>query len=110
MRADVCRYISRCTVCSAHKVEQKAPPGFMAPRATATRPWQVLCTDLVGPLPRSTKGHVFILVIADIFSKFACFFPLRTATASAVSKIFEEQIFLVYGTPQYIISDNGVQF
>jgi transposase InsO family protein len=110
LKADVIRYVNHCRVCLAHKVEQVKPAGFMAPRAKATRPWQVLCTDIVGPLPRSRKGNCYILVVADCFTKFALFFPMRNATAPTVTKTIEDNIFLVYGTPQYLISDNGVQF
>lgn len=110
LRADVARYIRRCRICAEQKVEQKPSAGFFAPRATPTHPWQVLCCDIVGPLPRSSKGHVFILVVVDFFTKFSCFYPLRTATASAVTRIIEDNIFLMFGSPQYLITDNGVQF
>ena len=110
MRTSVSRYVRNCVTCAAHKVEQKKPYGFMAPRARPSYPWQFLCIDIVGPLPRSSKGYGFILVISDCFTKFSCLFPLRRATAAAVCRVVEDEIFLVYGTPQYIISDNGVQF
>lgn len=66
--------------------------------------------DIVGPLPRSSSGHMFVLVICDYFTKFPLFFPLRKATAKSIVKIVEENVFLFFGAPQYILCDNGVQF
>lgn len=48
--------------------------------------------------------------MADCFSKFPLVFPLRAATATAVVKNIEENVFLLFGTPKRMICDNGVQF
>lgn len=66
--------------------------------------------DLIGPLPGTTSGYAHMLVITDYFSKFSMLFPLRTATAQIVVRHVEESIFLLFGAPQYINCDNGVQF
>lgn len=110
MRSDITSYVKRCNVCIAHKPEQKLPLGLMSRRVEVEKPWQLICTDLIGPLPRSSQGFSYILVVADCFSKYALFFPLRSATASAVTKRIENEIFLIYGVPQNIICDNGGQY
>lgn len=109
-KADVSRYIRHCEVCMRTKPEQKAPIGHMLSLpATSRRPWQIISIDLVGPLPRSSSGYTHIFSMLDCFSKFVLLFPLRSATASKVTQILEEQI-LLFGAPEKIISDNGVQF
>lgn len=110
MKADVTRYINRCNTCKAQKPEQKRPAGFMSRHPVVTKPWQMISIDLVGPLPKSTKGYTYILTVADYFTKFTLFFPLRAATASAVAQRIEESVFLMFGAPQYLLTDNGVQF
>ena len=67
-------------------------------------------SGLIGPLPPSSRGFRYILVITDIFSKFVLTFPLRSATGSAVSKHIEEGVFLMFGTPRYLLCDNGKEF
>lgn len=110
MAADVRKYVGRCKTCLEIKSDQKAPIGHMASQQpTALAPWKLLSVDLVGPLPRTTAGNSYILSILDCFSKFILLFPLRTATASKVTQILEEQI-LLFGAPERIIVDNGVQF
>lgn len=110
MSADVTNYVRRCPVCLVHKSEKKKPAGLMGSRPHITKPWQMICIDLVGPLPRSTQGFMNILVVSDYFTKFPVFFALRQATASSVTKYIEDQIFLMFGVPEFIICDNGVQF
>lgn len=76
---------------------------------TPTVPWQVISSDLVGPLPRTPRGQTQILVVTDSSSKYVLLFSLRTATAKAITERLEQEVFLVYGASQYLICDNGVQ-
>lgn len=110
MRADVANYVRGCQVCLAHKPEQKAPAGLMSRRTDITRPWELVSIDLVGPLPKSTSGYLHILSVQDYFSKFCIFIPLRTATAKAVVQHLEERVFLVFGVPRQLLTDNGKVF
>ncbi|KAH0822314.1 hypothetical protein GEV33_000477 [Tenebrio molitor] len=87
MRADVCRYVRKCPVCASVKPEQRLPAGKMGSRPEITKPWQMISADLFGPLPRSTNGHEYVLVITDYFSKFLIFVPVRSPT---VRKIIDE--------------------
>lgn len=110
MKTDINKYIRKCHVCAATKPEQLKKAGEMGSKPEINRCWQYITTDLLGPYPRSTQGHRFVLVVCDYFSKFCLFFPLRTATATKVTKVMEEQIFLIFGVPEYLKSDNGVQY
>lgn len=110
MKADVAKYIRSCLVCSAQKPEQKAPAGLLSGRPNVSRPWELICVDIVGPLPRSTKGNCFIFSVMDYFSKFTLFFPLRQASTSRITKILENNVFLLFGVPRVIVCDNGQQF
>ncbi|KAK9731667.1 Integrase zinc binding domain [Popillia japonica] len=110
LKADVARYIRKCRVCMKAKPLQRAPTGRMGGHSLISRPWQVLSADIVGPLPKTSRGHQYIFVVSDCFSKFALFFPLRKATAPALVKHLEDSVFLQYGVPEVLISDNGVQF
>lgn len=111
MHADVVEFVRRCRVCQSVKPVQKRPAGLMLSSQTAiSRPFELLCADLMGPLPKSRTGHQYILVVADCFSKFALLFPLRQAKAPNIAKLIESEVFLLFGSPKTIIVDNGVQF
>lgn len=111
MKADVAKYIRHCETCIRTKPAQKAPAGHMLSKTvTATRPWQIISADIIGPLPRTSKGYSYILVVCDNFSKFVLVFPLRSATASSVVRSIEDHVILMFGAASTIIVDNGVQF
>jgi hypothetical protein len=73
-------------------------------------PFQRLSIDFVGPLPRTKRGNVMALTIKDPFSKWVEAFPLRRATAEAVARHLEQDIFPRFGFPEEIHSDRGTQF
>lgn len=109
MYADVARYVGACRVCAAVKPEQKPPAGLMGCRPQVARPWEMISLDFVGPLPRSSKGNKYILVVSDFFSKYVHLVPLRSATSQALVRHVEDDIFLVFGVPRFLICDNGTQ-
>ena len=63
-----------------------------------------------GPLTKSKRGYVFLLVITDRFTKLARVVPLRKITAYNVAVAFVEHWVFSYGPPECVISDNGKQF
>lgn len=109
MRCDVAQVVRRCQVCAKIKPEQKAPAGLMGKRPDIRYPWQMISMDYMGPFPRSTNGYSYLLVISDYFSKFVLLQPFRTAHAKSLVKFLEDQIFLVFGVPQFLVCDNGPQ-
>lgn len=110
MVRDIKHYVRNCEVCLAHKSTNMPLPGLMQNPKRVQRPFQVISTDLVGPLPRSREGHRFILVVADFFTKYVCLFPLRNSLAKTVVRYIENQVFMRFGIPQCIIMDNGPQY
>jgi transposase InsO family protein len=66
--------------------------------------------DILGPLPNTRHGNLFLLVIADRYSKLTCTVPLCFTTALAVAKAFCDYLVFVYGPPVSFITDNGPQF
>lgn len=110
MAADVARYVTRCPTCLSLKPCQQGPAGLMGGQRVAEQPWQIITTDLMGPLPLSTKQNRMLLVVCDYFTKYSILLPLRTATAKKIADLIEDQVFLKFGVPQVIICDNGVQF
>jgi len=48
-----------------------------------SEPFEFLCADFVGPLPRSKLGNTMLLVFHDIFSKLVELIPLRNRHPSS---------------------------
>lgn len=109
MNVDITRYVRNCEVCKAQKPEQKLPQGIMHKRVISA-PWEVICSDFIGPLPISKNRNRFIFVVADLFTKYVLMFPVKSATSKAVVEHMEKDVFMVYGVPERIICDNGSQY
>ena len=110
MARQVTTYVKNCETCKAHKIKTTPPHGLMITPKTVSLPMHTLSMDIVGPLPRSTNGCIYILSVVDIFSKYCWLFPLRKATSESIIKHLENNIFLQFGTPAVIILDNASYF
>jgi hypothetical protein len=69
-----------------------------------------LFIDFMGPLTRSKRGNIAILVVVDAFSKFVSFFPVRRITSQVVCDCLERVFFPAYGTPASVVTDNAKVF
>lgn len=70
----------------------------------------MLGVDLMGPFPRSSSGNLYLIVFVDYYTRWVEMFPLRKATAEAVSQILTKEILTRWGVPTFILSDQGPQF
>jgi hypothetical protein len=66
--------------------------------------------DFLGPIVRSRKGNIAMLVVLDGFSKFVCVYPVRKISSDVVKCCLSEKFFPSYGVPQSIVSDNAAVF
>ena len=72
------------------------------------RGWAI---DLIGQIfPSSSKGHKFILVAIDYFTKWVEAIPLKNVTSSNMIEFMKEHIIYRFGIPQTITTDQGAQF
>ena len=99
------KYARTCDICQTHK----APAGKM--HAThVDQQWQMISTDLIGPLPRSAAGHTWLLVMQDRLTKWIKLRPLKKATGKPVTEAVRTQICILHGCPDVIVTDSGQQF
>ena len=80
------------SLCQRFKVEQRAPAGLMG-RRVVERPWQVVAGNIIGPLPRTSKGFEYIVVFQDLFSRWAEASLIRKANAKAVVGEQDRKVF-----------------
>lgn len=74
------------------------------------RAWVVVSMDFIERLPPS-GGASCILVVVDLFSKYAQFVSLKHPfTASTVAQNFLSNIYKLHGLPQAIVSDQDKIF
>ena len=89
MAADIYKNIRNCTTCAKNRVKlrKRAHPLRIFP---ATRPLEFLAIDILGSLTKTKKGHRFLLVMSERFSKLNHFVPLRRIDVYTVAVAFVE--------------------
>ena len=106
VRQDINNWVARCHECGMTKPlpkHAKAPLGNMLVGAPLDR----LSTDILGPLPETTKGNRFILVVSDHFTKWVEIFPVPNFTAKICADKILNEVIARFGCPYDLHSDQG---
>jgi hypothetical protein len=109
MTTEVADYIKTCDVCQKMK-HSKENRCQLQITDTQAEPWKKVYVDIVGPFSCTEEGHKYILTCQDNLSKFLVAEPLRNQTAEEVSEALTHRVFLVYGIPNIILTDQGSNF
>ncbi|KAL6455406.1 hypothetical protein MHYP_G00361500 [Metynnis hypsauchen] len=91
MSRDIHKFCSECLPC---QTRSSPTPHERAPLQSihANRPFQSIAADIT-ELPITSKGHRYVLVIMDYFTRYINLFPLKDQRAVTVAQcIFEEYI------------------
>ena len=101
-------YTSKCVKCQ--QVWAKRKPEFGAIKSTtAPHPWCWGAMDLIGPLPKTIDGNLYILTYVDLFSRWVELRAIPDKTAKSVVTAIDS-IFSVRGPCVNLTSDNGREF
>ena len=76
---------------------------------TPTRRFDVIHIDYGANVSRSTNGNNSYLVAIDVYTKNTIVYPVRESSTDSMIGFLEE-IFVMYGIPRIIISDNNIRF
>jgi ribonuclease HI/transposase InsO family protein len=107
---DCFRYYKGCESCQVHGDVQSAPAAALHP---IIKPWPFRgwALDFIGQIhPSSSKGHRFILVATDYFTKWTEAVPLKNMTHQEVIRFITEHIVHRFGIPQTLTTDQGTSF
>jgi len=108
-KEDVRRYCLRCHECATYHRGAPKKQGLLQP-CLVGEPWERVAIDLTGPHPTSKSGHVYILTVIDLFTKWAEAIPLRNKEAVTVARALLDVVFSRFGIPLQLLSDNGKEF
>ena len=53
----------------------------------SSHPFEKISLDIMGPLPTSSQGNKYILVVTDLFTKWVEAFPLKDTTTATLTEI-----------------------
>ena len=66
--------------------------------------------DVMGPLPASTRGNRYVVVMADYFTKWAEAIATPDQEARTVADVFVRHFLTKFGAPRMIHTDQGKNF
>ncbi|GFV96249.1 pro-Pol polyprotein [Trichonephila clavipes] len=106
MRKFITDYVKSCSECIRYKATNQKPAVLLQTPVPAQL-FESTAIDLFGPLPETTEGMKCIFIVEDYTTKWVELFPLKQATAKECAMTFLNEVFLRYGVPLRLISDNG---
>lgn len=109
MFATVEDFLKNCQECQSRKPTTQTNVGMLQP-IVVTEPWHTVGLDLVGPLPKTHNGNIYILCFTDYFTKMVEASAIPTADASTVADCLLEKVILNHGAPVKLVSDRGSVF
>ena len=101
MRENVENHTRRCGPCAQVNDPSKLPRAPLI-NIKSGNPLQRVAIDIVGPTPRSSLGHEWLLVVSDHFAKFAQAFPVRNTSAVTLAKKVMDEYICRFGCFQSI--------
>ncbi|CAF3385296.1 unnamed protein product [Rotaria socialis] len=110
MYKDIERHILSCIDCRKNKPSRRKPDGHLHSIEPPRGVWERLAMDYVGPVPQSKSGNKYFLVLTDLFSKFVITKAVSDNTSTTAAQFLLYDVFMTYGVPFEIITDNGKHF
>lgn len=107
MARDLRHWTAECHQC----VLGRAGPEVKAPLqpVVSRYPFEILALDYLS-LGRVTDSHPCILVVTDLFSRYAVAVPTRDQTAQTTAKALWIHVIQQFGCPERILTDQGGAF
>ena len=109
LRRDVESWDLKCDICASRKAPKKTPKAPMKLYSVGV-PMERLAIDVAGPLPKTSKGNRFIVVISDYFTKWTQAFAIKDQEATTISNILVNEVVSLFGVPRMLHSDKGSNF
>ena len=105
-------WLRHCLKCQARKTPRLTVRWPIISIPLPEGPGIAISVDYFGPLPVTSRGNTYILLITDRFSRRADMFIVTAAELSAegTANMLVNKYIPLWGCPRTILSDNGLQF
>ena len=110
MKADIKQYIKTCMSCQRQKLVRIKTREPMVITDTPLDAFDKVSMDIVGPLPYTRAGNIYVLTIQDDLTKYSLTIPLVSFTSEEIAETFMKNVICQYGCPKAILTDQGSSF
>ena len=108
MRRDITRYVISC---SCQGLKRRLPEIALSDtHLQSTWPNDLVMLDCAGPLPLTTNGNKYIVLLQDAFTKYSEAASVPRITSSVIADVILRQWILRYGPMRRLLTDNGSEF
>ena len=109
MKQDVVRWCKHCDTCQRHNLRPGAHRSGLHQERVGI-PMERLAFDILSFPEETSEGNSCILVICDYFTKWVEAFALQDHRATTVADVLVTEIFLRFGVPRFLHSDQAPEF
>jgi len=109
IRDDVKQHCQQCSDCASRKSPTKKPRTHMK-KYLVGLPMERVALDILGPLPETYNGNLYILVTSDYFTKWVEAYALPDLEAETIAQKLVSEFISRYGAPRIIHTDQGSNF
>ncbi|POM63659.1 Reverse transcriptase [Phytophthora palmivora] len=95
---DVVRHVQSYADCCTSKSKPHLR-GYSPGNIVSARRFHIVSMDFVIPLPRTRRGNAALLLFQDHFTGFVIMKAMAETGALEVAKVFEENVFRIFGAP-----------
>jgi transposase InsO family protein len=110
MRKSIYHYVQTCEPCQLRKGVKIAKEGLMVEMPIATKPFQIMGIDHLGPFPKSRQENRHLIVAIDYHTKWSEIKAVPDTSAFYVVEFLKERIIQHRGIPEMIITDLSSTF
>ena len=103
LKEDITLYIQRCKICAADKKPAKIPRAPMG----SLQVGDCVATDYLGSFPVMDRGHRYVLLFTDHFTKNVEIVPTKDMTAEVCATKLLNEVISRWCCPLSIHSDKG---
>jgi transposase InsO family protein len=108
-KSDVIRWCTQCKICERVNISLNPKRAPLQSKPVYGRMERV-AIDIMNASVESENGNLYILVVADYFTKFTEAYAIPSMTAQVVADKFVTEWVCRYGCPTVLHSDQGRQF
>ncbi|KAM8793002.1 gypsy retrotransposon integrase-like protein 1 [Eudromia elegans] len=99
---DVKQWVYACQHCQGVKNTTSTAPNLHPIKAED--PWAAVAVEIMGPFSATSRSHMNIIVLTDLFTMWTVLLPLCHTSAAEIAKAIVS-VFFLYGPPQKMPMD-----
>ena len=110
MYTEIVGYVRSCRSRHIGKMPTGRPEGLQSCIPVASQAFEVMATDVLGPITRTESCHKYILNVTDQLTKWSISIPISDLTDNTTAEAIEDYVFFWYGAPSILISEQGTNY